>query len=203
MPKKKLFIGAFAIIFTLAVGAQIFFNLVVWDTLQQQGTFQTRSLIVDALRGIENIKSSLNEDNKITDARIQLPTKQTNELGEILYLLQHDGAENIEAIQVSSSSMTETSLSLMSGANTEQLFEKVPQAQACSRGFLVYLETKSLDYHSPEMKMVGEKTLADERTIQVWRELGCGSDKEPDTSEYWLYENMNQLQDIILSAESY
>lgn len=201
--KKSILISCLGVALILLIVAQLCFNLFVWDALQKQSSFQIKTLMVDGMRGLEEIRSSPQDDNKIPEVRLILP--HTNEdVKNILYT--HNGQPDIsgDEVQISTKELSRLARMSLNGTNVDEDFEKAPEAQACSRGFTIAFKNSKVSEHPGDnLTLVSKKTLADSREVQIWREKDCGSPDETSGSSNELYKMMDNLEKYLLQIESY
>jgi hypothetical protein len=201
--KKLLFIvlyGAFGLVIVAAVVAQMFYNKYLWDVTYQQGFFQTRSMIVDAIKGIDDSKSTLDTNNRIPEVKLQLP-EPTTEVSKLKYYyekgnptLASEFALPIpESVEITTQSISSIGISGLytyyDGYTYDDLFDSVPFAQACNRGFQIQFEA-----FSDNDTGVKTKKLNDGRTLHLQRELGCNGIAS---------DQMDALESYLLQAQSY
>ncbi len=196
--RKILFltiIGSYLLVLTAAISVQYFYNLIVWSELSRNSIYRMSSLIIDSIDGLTEIKSSPDEANRIPEVRLQL-SEPTENVKNILYTYEKqqpspDPNNELympfpESLQITSKSITNYGKSkLIPGNSMEELFNNVPEAQACARGFTLQFEPIS-DY-----KDVNNFKLNDGRTLYLYREPACSS------------EEMSNLEAYLLQAQSY
>jgi hypothetical protein len=198
---KLLLALVLGLLLVIGVLAQIIFNIFVTQQLQQLSAFHTSSLIRDAIQGIEEQKTKLSNNNRIPEARLQLPAKPES-ITSVVYYYEEASDNWPESFQVTTNDLVALGLSKLNGQSHEEIFENVPEAQACSRGF-------TLRFNQPEgEKAHTSKKLVDGRTLYVWREHQCGqggrNHNEPGTSDADMrFQAMDELESYLLRAQSY
>lgn len=173
-------IGAFILLMAAGVTAQVAHNYYVNRTIQQLSSFQIRTLIIEAIEGLDSIKLKPSADMRIPEARLQLPAP-TNEVRDVLYVYepaeQYDDTvtgekeTTAERVRITTASLSRSGRSLLNAYDENNpllLFERVPTAQACSRGF-------SLQFASEDNGLIltGTTALADGRTLYIYQEPSC------------------------------
>lgn len=200
--KKSVLLSTVGLILTLLIVAQFCYNRYVWRELQSHATFQMRTLMLEAMDGIDNLRKSPDDERRIPDVRIMLPA-DTKGTQDIRYIYS-EPVDNMPAtLEITTKELVLASRSL-NGESIEELFKKVPHAQACMRGFTVYFgETKAGEYSEDTLSFVAKKRLNDGREVQIWREKNCGDQSKPNTSEYYHHELMDNLEKHLLQMQSY
>ena len=203
--KKLLFIvifGAFGLVVAAAITAQVLYNRFVWDRLYENSSLKITLLIQAALEGLEELKTSPenSSDGKllIKEARLKLPA-ETTDVRKVLYYYNPatsgtDGTgytwNESEYIQITTQQLASLSRNkLLTGMSVEEVFNYVPEAQACNRGFSLYFEEKD----DNGLTLSGTVVLKDGRTLYVYREPACVS----------VIENVDKFEAYLLKAESY
>ncbi len=199
--RKSAFIGIAAAMVTLLFAAQLWFNLYIWDVTQQQSAFQMRTLIVDAIRGLDELKESPVDGQRIPEARVILP-EETNDVKNLRYVYNESLDTFPASLEISTVDLSLYSQSVLNAPTVEKLFDKVPEVQACNRGFSVYFGDPKLNEHDTDIKLVTKKKLADGREIQLVREKKCGNNK-PNTDGHMRKEMMDSLEKHLLQIQSY
>lgn len=196
--KKIIYIvmfGAFGLVLVAAIIAQLFFNKYVNNSLHSISAFQMRTLIADAIDGLVDNMKSPDETARIKEARLQLPA-ETDEVQGIVYThspadkgYMEDGTtyEVPEMLQVTTRSLAKSGLSRLNPTDMNTLFRGVPEAQACTRGFLIYFAAQD----DTGLPLAGTPKLQDGRTLYMYREDAC--------RQY----GMDELQGYLLQAQSY
>jgi hypothetical protein len=181
--KKLVYIiltGVFILLMAAGATAQVAYNYYVNRTIAHLTSFQIRTLIIEAIEGHDSIKLKPTADMRIPEARLQLPAP-TNEVRDLLYVYEPAGQfddtvtgekyTTAERIQVTTASLSRSGRSLLNAYDENNpllLFERVPIAQACSRGF-------SLQFASEDNSLIltGTTALADGRTLYIYQEPAC------------------------------
>lgn len=200
---KKIIIGIIAIVAVLLISAQMCFNLFVWTTLKVQSTTQLTTQIISAMDGLDELRKSPVDGQKISEARLILP-KGKGDLATVKYIYSEPVDEMPATIDISTTAIISTSKSMLSANSTEELFEQVPIAQACGRGFRIGFADPKLDGRDTSLKFVAKKKLADNREIYITREQNCGDkSKDSGSTEHVLHQMMDDLEKHLLQAQSY
>jgi hypothetical protein len=188
--RKSFLISLICTLVLLGVVSQIAFDRMIWQEQQGQATFRMRTLIGDAINGLNDLKSSPNANNQIPEVRLQLPP-ETTYVARVTYLVDknYDTSE-VEDVMVTTKSLSSIATGQMNGANDmNTLFDMVPQAQACSRGFT--LQFKPTQASGTTFKLSGTVNLHDGRTLYVYREPACK------------VTGVDELEKYLLQAQSY
>ncbi len=200
---KTIVFGAIAVIVILLISVQMWFNLFVWETLKGQSISQTRTQIINAIDGLNELRKSPVDDQKIPEARLILP-KGKGDLATIRYIYSESVDEMPATIDISTTAIISTSKSILNANSTEELFEQAPITQACSRGFNISFEDPKINSGDTSLKFVAKKKLADNRDIYITREQNCGDkSKNSDSTEHILHQMMDELEKYLLQAQSY
>ncbi|MFZ1323690.1 MAG: hypothetical protein WAQ57_00835 [Candidatus Saccharimonadales bacterium] len=203
--KKVLYIvlgGAFGLVLVAAVTAQVIYNKLLWDWASEQSTVKITLLIQSALEGLESIKAEPGdaEDGRqlIPESRLALPA-ETDEVRRLLYHYNAadsgtDGAgytwDYPETVQVTTKQLAVQSRTrLMTGHKTEDVFNLLPAAQACNRGFTLQFTGENEN----GLRLSGQRQLSDGRTLYVFREPACNFDED----------TVDALETYLLQAQSY
>jgi hypothetical protein len=203
--KKLLFIiliGAFGLVLAAAITAQVLYNKFVWDRLSENSSIKITLLIQSALEGLEDLKTSpekLSDGTMfIKEARLKMPA-ETDDVRKLLYYYSPEDAgddghgyswNTPESLEITTKQLSSQSrYKLMNGVTVDDLFKLVPEAQACSRGFLLLFVK---DDENGRV-LSGQKVLQDGRTVYVYNEPGCSS------YEYFT----KPLEAYLLQAQSY
>lgn len=187
---KILFCLVVGVALVLAVAAQVTFNKFVWDSLQQQSAFDMKTLVADAIRGLEATMSSPDSQQRIAEVQLALPKTSTQQHIRYRYTEPMDG--NKASLDVTSKELMLWGVGQLPGRDQDELWGAIPEAQACSRGFSIYFHDAAEQQDKNQVTLAGTKRLADGRTMYVWRETGC-NDKE----------NMDKLESYLLKTQSY
>lgn len=199
---KTLTLGLCLILVAGAVTAQILFNRHIQSQLNQMSVFQTRTLIVDAIDRLTDLKSSPDGQHRIPEARLQLPAPTTS-IGKVVYLYQKAEDESPETIHITTIGITDLATGQLNATSVDDLFARVPEVQACSRGFAIRFSADQENLPAESMKQSGTKQLADGRTMYLWREKNCGNAGQPNSAEYSRHDAMNELEQYLLAIQSY
>lgn len=195
-------IGTFGLLIAAGVTAQIIYNKFIWDRTAENGSLKITLLIQSALEGLENLKSSpaVAADGTllIKEAKLKLPA-ETAEVRKLLYYHTPadsgtDGAgyswDMPESVQITTQQLSTSSRQrLLAMPDVDAVFNLVPEAQACNRGFT--LQFKADD--SNGLKLSGQKRLQDGRTLYIYREPACN----------YIPEIVDSLETYLLQAQSY
>ncbi len=200
--KKAIIIilcGAFGLLLAAAILAQFFFNRYVFDSLRHVGVFEMRLLIQDAMEGLEDIKSSPEKGSDgrlyIPEARLVLP-KESEQVRKLLYFYNPrqddpDGAGEAlaipETLDATTSAISKMARGSIYSDDMEEMFNRLPEAQACIRGYHIYFEPQD---GSP-YELTGSKQLSDGRTLYLYGEPYCQLG------------DVEALGDFLLQANSY
>ncbi len=199
--KRSLLVSILILLLLIFVIGQIIFNVFVWQSLQQQSTFQSKILIVNALEGINDQKQSLVDKQKIPEARLLLPT-ETKEVNKVRYWYSEVSDDQPAYLLISTRELEDFSQSLLSAQTHDQLFNKVPIVQACNRGITVYLSDPKLE-NDNQQQLIAKKTLADGREIYIISESQCGDKNSQEYNEKELYGIYENLKNYLTQIQSY
>lgn len=199
--KRSLLVSILILLLLIFVIGQIIFNVSVWQSLQQQSTFQSKILIVNALEGINDQKQSLVDKQKIPEARLLLPT-ETKEVNKVRYWYSEVNDDQPAYLLISTRELEDFSQSLLSAQTHDQLFNKVPIVQACNRGITVYLSDPKLE-NDNQQQLIAKKTLADGREIYIISESQCGDKNSQEYNEKELYGIYENLKNYLTQIQSY
>lgn len=200
--KKAIAIVIVGIVLVSLVVAQICFNRFVLKELHRHSAFQMRSLIVEAMQGLDDLRQSPENDRRIPEVRAVLP-EPSPEVQNLRYLYHEPVDGSAAHIEITTKELIQTAKSIH-GETVEEVFDRVPEAQACNRGFSLYFgDTNVGEYSGDTLSFVSEKQLNDGRVVQVWREKGCGDQSNSDTTGYQNHEFMNNLEKHLLQIQSY
>lgn len=190
---KVLALVLTGLVLLLGVVAQIVFNQIVWQQLNQNSSFPLRTLIKESLDNLTDQKSVISADNRITELHLQLPSQSTfsSDPDKILYAYVKAEEGYPEYAQITSVTITRIGMSGLNNFTHDELFRGVPIAQACSRGFTLNFEDK-INHIYEKQENVGSKKLADGRTMYLWRERECIAEAQ-----------MDNLQKYLLQVQSY
>lgn len=204
--KNRVIYTIVGVVLLAALAAQMWFNLFMWDTAQKQAAFQMRSLLVDSIRGIDNMRR-MPQDNRIPEARLLLP-KENAEVGPIRYHYNDFYEDEPVTLNVSSNSLVTAGIGMINtnAENMERLFGNVVKSQACVTGFTIAFDEKYVgeqgDENTTGEYLAGTKQLADGRTMYLWRQNKCGS-SDSDSSDFSSHQLMNDHEKYLLQIESY
>lgn len=195
--KLKLILDILALaLITVAVIAQIAYNKIVWDRLEETSNLKVAMMIQNAMDGLENLKSSPTKlaDGSllIEEGRLKLPPANEN-IRNLIYFYNWPTSgtdengytwDDPEFIEVTTKQIAGISkYKVLNGTTVEDTFDAVPEAQACNRGFKIQFEEgEGFD------KSV---RLEDGRTMFLFRDAGCKMFA------------MDALEDYLLQAKSY
>jgi len=200
---KLLFIvlyGAFGLVIAAAIIAQMFYNKYLWDVTYQQQVYITRSFMVDAIKGIDDSKSSPDTNNRIPEVKLQLP-EPTTEVSKLKYYyekgnptLASEFALPIpESVEITTQSLSNLGISRLNAYYDRTAYEDLNNnnvfAGACNRGFSIQFEP-----YWDKWKNDVSKQLNDGRTMYLYRERGCNGIASDE---------MDALESYLLQAQSY
>lgn len=188
----------FVLIVSMAIAFQIGYNRIVSEKVDSLGSFQLGMLIRLAIEDqIEN-KSLPDTQQRIPEVRLKL-TAPSTDIGQVLYTYNEEIApdpgndipDTPAFLQITTKAIAEDAISQVPlGGDTDTIFERVPQVQACSRGFKVQFRIVEGDTNADRTKI-----LKDGRTMYLWREAECvGS--FADTA-------YRALEEYLMTADSY
>lgn len=200
--KKTIILIIAGLIVVLAITAQVCFNLFVLKELQRHSAFTTRTLIVDAIQSLDELRKSPEGGRRIPEARVILPPESEN-IVNLRYTYSEPTDDMPASIEITTKGLTQMAIGL-NGTTVEEVFSQVPQAQACHRGFSIFFgETRVGEYLGDTLAFVSKKQLADGREVQLWREKNCGKENDRNSNSAHNYEIMNQLEQHLLQMDSY
>lgn len=194
--------GTMGLLLAAAITAQAIYNRFVWDRLAENGSLRITLLIQNALEGLDNLKISPEQaaDGSllIKEMKLKLPA-ETADVRKLMYFYSpaDSGSDDTgyswnmpESVQITTKQLSDSSRQRLLVANSPlEVFEYVPEAQACNRGFLLQFQADSEN----GLTLSGQKQLKDGRTVYVYREPNC---------KYLGY-SVDALEEFLLRAESY
>jgi hypothetical protein len=192
-------VSAAVLTVSVAVFAQVMFNIYIKQNVDSLSVFPIRSLVREAIIGLIEIKESPEvADNAmvIEEFGIKFPVDDnyTTKANSVIYsyydwdeLEENPGDE----LEITTSEIARSGTSLIS-TNMEELFSKIPQAQACARGYKVTKsEFEKTDTLGNDLFRYGTVILSNGETLYIYRERLC------------IYEDsMDSLGKFLLTAES-
>lgn len=199
--KRQLILAVLALLALALITAQLCFNVFVWWSLQQQTAFQMRTLIVGALDDLDAQKKSLTDNQKIPEARLILP-QENDKIYNIRYFYNEPSDESPVILYVTTRTLAQTASALLNGNNVGQLMKAVPLAQACDRGFTIYVG-KSSENNIESEQFVATKKLNDGREINITKDKGCSSNNSAGIDAQPISEMMNDLEQYLIQTQSY
>lgn len=143
-------------------------------------------LIKSAADNLDELRTRVGDDRRIPEIRLQLPP-ENHDIEGLKYLYHDDSA----LVEITSRTLTlALPTKLLTQKNIHDLFNEVPEVQACSRGFTLQFDEKTKD--AENLKLSGTKNLSDERTLYIYRETACNIDY-----------GMDELEAYLMQAQSY
>jgi hypothetical protein len=202
--RRALLVLVGLIILAAMIGAQVAFNIYINLRVNQLSVFQTRTLIVDAIDKITDLKSTPDATHRIPEERLQLPVPNES-IGKVVYYYEKAEGSTPATIQITTRGLTDLATGQLNALTVDELFKLVPETQACSRGFYIRFAGDQKDPPGDiyDVTLAGTKQLADGRTMSLWRESNCGSSDQPNTGAYTRYEVMKEVEGYLLGAQSY
>ncbi len=198
-PSFSLILGSLLV---LVIIAQILFNIFVWQELQRNTVFNLRSSLIEAMRGLDEMRKSPEDGRRIPEASIILP-EETDEVQSIRYIYNDPIDSMPPLLEITTKELSKTIMKIY-GTSVENLFEQVPEAQACSRGFsIVFGEPAPNQLSSSSFIFVSKKRLADGREVQLWRDRACGEADSWESVKQERHSMMNDLEKHLLQIDSY
>lgn len=165
----------------LLLAAQLAYDKVLW---RQDTHFADRELLGMISDSIQSLSKEAVVDGPsrhvyIPEARLLLPPYPKDILDiRYGYSPANEGV-NDEEIRITTNAVLGTSLSAMrSGRNLQEIFDKVPKAQACSRQFMMTFKD-SYGNTGDSYDKVATQQLADGRTVYLYLDSGCKDQSEP------------------------
>lgn len=201
LKRKPILVALGCVFIIVAFSAQIIFNIFVWKSLQQQSTFQTKTLMINALNRINEQKQSPTDKQKIPEARLLLPA-ETTEVRKVRYIYTEPVDDQPANLIITTRELEDLSQSLLNVQTHNQLFNKTEMVQACNSGTTVYLGDPKLEEGS-QQKLISKKTLSDGRDIYIVREMQCGKKNSSDANENLLNKMSEDLEQYIVQIQSY
>lgn len=161
--------------------AQVAFNKIIWQSLNRQNNLDLRRLITDAINNLskEAVIDGPSRKVYLPEAKLVLPPYPIDLNGlRYRYSPAQDEANFKAEIYITTNETLRYGISqIPSSDETEQIFESLPSAQACSRQILLAFE----DIHGkPDHQNVKVSSikLADGRTAYLYLDNGCKDNSE-------------------------
>lgn len=178
--RRNIALGLAALVIAGLVSAQLFLNKLFWDGYKRAANKEISGLINDALRGLNKdaVIDGPSRQVYMPDAKLVLPPYPA----EIRFLRYNyfsaPGGELAPEVRIASGAiMDATMYSVGIAVSMEDLFSKVPKAQACSRQIQIFFD-ESHGEADGNLKRVVKKPLADGRIARIYLDQECPDDSE-------------------------
>lgn len=145
--------GTLVLLLAAIITAQAIYNRFVWDRLAENSSLRVTLLIQSALEGLDNLKSNPDKSSDgsllVKEIRLTLPAETVNVRDLMYYYSPADSGDDgsgyswdiPESVQVTTRQLSaSTRQRLLAVSGPLEVFEYVPEAQACNRGFLLQFQ---------------------------------------------------------------
>ena len=165
--RKKFISAVFVLVIagiSTLVGLQIEFNINQSNRIQST---KMQNMLVSAISSSSlpvNIDAKTG-DAYFSDVRLMIPN-----INDDVARMRYGLAQEDDQLLTLSPPLSTYLQKILNEDTTSKIFDQVPVAQACSRGFSI---RSSQVQDSSQMKEVSMKTLGDGRTIYIYQEKEC------------------------------
>lgn len=198
---KSIFLIFVVLALIIGIIAQVIFNIFMWKSTELQNAFIIRTSISEAITNQQAQQQTLVDKQKIPEAKLLLP-QENNDVNNIRYTYNEKEDDTPAYIEITSLQITNSGLARIYGQSMHEVMQNVPEAQACFRGFRIYINKQDTQNAEGETKLVSTKKLNDGREVFIVRELGCGKDPQTGSDDTRTF-LMNNLEKYLLKIESY
>lgn len=175
------------IVIGLLLVAQITFDVLIYRRNGDDLLIST--LMIRAVEGLHKpaVIEPITGDVYLTDAKLKLPASSER---YIIYRYYEGTDFQAEEVSISDnqilnelgSKLISTSQSPYGGRNTKNVFDQIPNLQACSRG--VHIRYEKANDQGSGFKLEFTKKLNNGRKIYIYTEKKCNTHLLPDIVEY-------------------
>lgn len=124
------------------------------------------------------------------------------DIGNVYYVYYEPNENSPAEIQISTVELSQSGISLINTESFYKLFAGIPIAQACNRGFTIYVGNISSNQSESE-QFIATKKLNDSREINITKNKECSSKNSAGINAQPISEMMNDLEQHLIQIQSY